>query len=100
MNELKAQQARSDQAQQAEAKANVEAKKNALMRKILTPEARQRLQNVKLVKPDFAANIEMQLIQLAQSRKVSLPINDELLKKLLTQIQSQQTKRDISIRRV
>jgi len=82
------------QAQQAEAQ------KAVLMRKILTPEARQRLQNVKLVKPEFAAQIELQLLQLAQAGRVPLPINDELLKQLLTQIQNQQTKRDISIRRV
>ena len=70
------------------------------MRKILTPEARQRLHNVRLVKPEFAAQIEIQLLQLAQSGRVQLPINDNLLKQLLTQIQGQQTKRDISIRRV
>lgn len=85
---------------QAQAQAEAEAQKQALMRKILTPEARQRLQNVKLVRPDFAAQIELQLLQLAQSGRVPLPITDELLKKLLEQIRSQQTRRDISIRRV
>jgi programmed cell death protein 5 len=102
MAELRAQQAQQEQAAQAQAnaQAEAEAQKNALMRKILTPEARQRLQNVKLVKPEFAAQIEVQLLQLAQSGRVPLPINDELLKQLLTQIQGQQAKRDISIRRV
>jgi programmed cell death protein 5 len=85
---------------QAQAKADAEAQKQALMRKILTVEARQRLQNVKLVRPDFAAQIEIQLLQLAQSGRVALPITDELLKKLLEQIQNQQKKRDIIIRRV
>jgi programmed cell death protein 5 len=85
---------------QVQAQAEAEAQKQALMRKILTPEARQRLQNVKLVRPDFAAQIEIQLLQLAQTGRVPLPITDEFLKKLLEQIQSQQTKRDISIRRV
>ena len=98
MAELQAQQAQQDQS--AQAQADAEAQKAVLMRKILTPEARQRLQNVKLVKPEFAAQIELQLLQLAQAGRVPLPINDELLKQLLTQIQSQQTKRDISIRRV
>ena len=102
MTELRAQQAQQEQAAQAQAQAQaeVEAQKNALMRKILTPEARQRLQNVRLVKPEFASQIEVQLLQLAQSGRVPLPINDELLKQLLTQIQGQQAKRDISIRRV
>ena len=100
--ELQAQQAQQGQAAQAhaQAQAEAEAQKSALMRKILTPEARQRLQNVKLVKPEFAAQIEVQLLQLAQAGRVPLPINDELLKQLLGQIQEQQAKRDISIRRV
>jgi programmed cell death protein 5 len=54
---------------------------------------------IKLVQPDFAEQIEIQLIQLAQSGRVNLPINDNQLKELLTRIQSQQTKRDITIRR-
>ena len=100
--ELQAQREQQGQAAeaQAQAQADAEAQKQALMRKVLTPEARQRLQNVKLVRPDFAAQIEIQLLQLAQSGRVPLPITDDLLKKLLEQIQSQQTKRDISIRRV
>ena len=102
MEQLKSQRGQQEQVAeaQAHAQADAEAQKQALMRKILTPEARQRLQNVKLVRPDFASQIELQLLQLAQSGRVPLPITDDLLKKLLEQIQSQQTKRDISIRRV
>jgi programmed cell death protein 5 len=95
----RAQQGQSTEAQM-QAQAEAEAQKQALMRKILTLEARQRLQNVKLVRPDFAAQIELQLLQLAQSGRVPLPITDELFKKLLKQIQIQQTRRDINIRRV
>lgn len=102
MAEMQAQQAQQEHVAeaQAQAQADAEAQKQALMRKILTPEARQRLQNVKLVRPDFAAQIELQLLQLAQSGRIPLPITDDLLRKLLEQIMSQQTKRDISIRRV
>jgi len=98
MAELQAQ--RTQQEQTNEAQVDAEAQKQALMRKILTLEARQRLQNVKLVRPDFAAQIEIQLLQLAQSGRISLPITDELLKRLLKQIQSQQSRRDINIRRI
>ena len=102
MAELQAQRAQREQVVEAQAQAqtDAEAQKQALMRKILTPKARQRLQNVKLVRPDFATQIEIQLLQLAQSGRVPLPITDGLLKKLLKQIQSKQTKRDIKIRRV
>ncbi len=98
MAELQAK--RGQQEQTSQAQADAEGQKQALMRKILTPEARERLQNVKLVRPDFAAQIEIQLLQLAQTGRVPIPISDELLKQLLEQIQNQQTKRDISIRRV
>jgi programmed cell death protein 5 len=94
----RAQQEQIEEGQQAQADA--EAQKQALLRRILTPEARQRLQNVKLVRPDFAAQLEVQLIQLAQTGRVPLPISDDLLKKLLEQIQQQQTKREINIRRI
>jgi programmed cell death protein 5 len=71
-----------------------------VLRKILTPEARARLQNVKLVRPDFATQVELQLIQVAQTGRVPLPITDDLLKRLLAELQSQVAKRDINIRRV
>ncbi|MFH2111274.1 MAG: DNA-binding protein [Candidatus Bathyarchaeota archaeon] len=94
--ELQARGAQQEQSAQAQA----EAQKEAVLRKILTPEARARLQNVKLVRPDFAAQVELQLIQVAQTGRVPLPITDDLLKKLLAELQSQVAKRDINIRRV
>ena len=38
-----------------------EKKKYELMRKILSPEGRQRLENIRMVKPEFAGQIEIQL---------------------------------------
>jgi len=96
--ELQAQQQQGEEARHAQAEA--EAQKQALMRRILTPEARQRLANIRMVRPDFAEQLELQLIQLAQAGKVQLPIDDELLKRLLSQLEGQQRKRDISIRRI
>jgi len=96
--ELQAQQQQGEEARRAQAEA--EAQKQALMRRILTPEARQRLANIRMVRPDFAEQLELQLIQLAQAGKVQLPIDDELLKRLLSQLEGQQRKRNISIRRI
>jgi len=76
----------------------VEQQKQSLLRQILTPEARQRLNNLKMVKPEFAAQLELQLIQLAQSGRLNIPLSDEQLKELLAKLQS--TKREIRIRRV
>jgi programmed cell death protein 5 len=96
--ELQAQQQQGEEVRRAQTEA--EAQKQALMRRILTPEARQRLANIRMVRPDFAEQLEMQLVQLAQAGRVQLPINDELLKRLLSQLEGQQRKRDISIRRI
>jgi len=95
--ELQAQQQQQEQLQHAQQEA--EAKKQSLMRQILAPEARQRLANIKIVRPEFAQQLEMQLIQVAQSGRVQLPISDEMLKRLLAQLMAQQTKRDIKITR-
>ncbi len=95
--ELQAQQRQSEEVQRARQEA--EAQKEALMRKILTPEARQRLTNIKMVRPDYADQLELQLIQVAQSGRVKLPIDDDMLKRLLLQIQSRQDQREIRIRR-
>jgi len=98
MLELQAQQSRQEELQRAQQEA--EAQKQALMRRILTPEARQRLTNVKMVRPDFAEQLEVQLLQLAQAGRVKIPITDDMLKRLLTQLQAQQQQRDIRIRRI
>jgi len=83
--------------QRAQAQQQVEGQKQAIMRRILTPEARQRINNLKMVKPDFANALEMQLIQLAQAGRVQTPITDEQLKEILVRLQGQ--RRDIRITR-
>jgi len=97
MLEIQAQQQQQEEFQRAQQE--VESQKETLMRQILTPEARQRLARVRMVRPDFAAQLELQLIQVAQSGKVAIPINDDTLKRLLAQLQAQQSKREIKITR-
>ena len=50
----------------AEARRRLELQKQALLRRILTLKARQRLANLKMIKPEFASQLETQLIQIAQ----------------------------------
>lgn len=57
----------------------------ALMQ-ILEPEARERLNTIKLTKPEFARAIEQQLVMLAQSGRIRQKITDEQLKALLMQV--------------
>jgi programmed cell death protein 5 len=98
MSEIQTQQQQQEEAQRAQQEAELQ--KQELMRKVLTPEARLRLNNIKMVRPEFAQQIEIQLLQIAQTGRVRLPIDDNTLKKLLLQIQSRQSKRDITIRRI
>ncbi|MBM3291672.1 DNA-binding protein [Candidatus Bathyarchaeota archaeon] len=100
MAELQARQNQSEEQQRVQAQVEAEAQKQALMRKLLTPEARQRLTNIKMVRPEFGQQLELQLLQLAQTGKIPLPITDEMLKRILSQLEGQQQKRDISIRRI
>jgi programmed cell death protein 5 len=87
-----------DEQRQAQAEQQYENQKQALLSKILSPEARQRLNNLKMVKKDFAENIEMQLIEMAQTGKLPIPLSDAQLKSILIQLQSR--KKETTIRRI
>jgi len=84
--------------QRAEAQRRIELQKQILIRRILTPKARQRLANLKIVRPEFASQLEIQLIQIAQQGKISLPITDDQLKEILSRLQ--RARREIRIRRL
>jgi programmed cell death protein 5 len=86
-----------DEQRTAKAEQQMEQQKQAMLRSILTPEARQRLANLKMVKPEFTDQLELQLIQLAQQSKIPLPLADEQLKKILIQLQAR--KRETTITR-
>jgi len=95
---LELQRRLAEEQRRIEMEREIEVQKKALLRQILTPKARQRLTNLKMVKPEFASQLEIQLIQLAQTGRIQLPIQDEQLKQILIQLQSK--KREIRIRRI
>ena len=81
------QQAQQQAAQEEKAK-QFEMQKQSVLRQILTPEARDRLANIKLANPQMAEGVEMQLIQLAQSGRLQGVIDDAMLRNILAQIVS------------
>ena len=85
---------------QEEQRAALEAQKQAILRQILTEEARQRLANIKLVRPQLAESVEIRLIQLAQQGAISEKLTDSQLKEILRKIQGQKRDSKIDIRRL
>jgi programmed cell death protein 5 len=73
--------------QQAEQERQARAAREQMMRVIFSSEARDRLNNLRMVKPDLAVAVENQIFQLASSGKLRHQINDEELKQMLGQLQ-------------
>ncbi|MFW9983869.1 MAG: DNA-binding protein [Candidatus Odinarchaeota archaeon] len=93
MAELQQQAMAEQQVAQEEA---IRAQRAAVLRQILSPEARDRMNNLRMVKPEFAEQLENELIRLAQvNRLPEVPISDKTLKTMLAQVQSR--KRDTKI---
>ncbi len=74
------------------------AQKENVLKQILTSEARSRLNNIKMVKPELSNLVEQYLIGMATQGKMPSQINDDQLKKILLSIQ--QPKRDFKINRI
>ena len=85
------------QAMMEERAKQMEAERQAIMRQILTPEARERLAKVKMAYPDVAAAVEEQLLRLMQMGRIQNQIDDATLKAILRQISPQ--RREIKIER-
>jgi programmed cell death protein 5 len=74
-----------------------DAERAEILRRILTPEARERLGRIRLAKPDVAASVEQQLISLAASGRLQRQVDDATLRALLERIMPD--RREITITR-
>ena len=76
----------------------LKAQKEIMLRQVLSGDARLRLNNVRMVKPELADLVENYILNLSVQGKISGHISDEQLKQILSS--AQQPKRDFKINRV
>ena len=76
----------------------ISAQKDIMLKQILSADARLRLNNVKMVKPELANLGENYLLGLAAQGKAQGQITDEQLKQIL--MSAQQPKKDFKINRI
>ncbi len=88
----------SDNTEKQPSEAEINAQKEVILKQILNSDARMRLNNIKMVKPDLAGMVENYLIGMASQGKIGSQISDEQLKQILLSIQ--QPKRDFKINRL
>ncbi len=74
-----------------------EAQRAEILRRVLTIEARQRLRNVSLVKPELVRRIEDWIVSMVLSGKLNRRLDEEDIKRILLQVSS---KREFRIRRL
>jgi programmed cell death protein 5 len=77
--------------------AEIQAQRQAVLRAILTPEARERLAALRMTRPELVAEVEQQLFILAQQGRINRQIDDSTLKDLLARLVPR--KREINIER-
>jgi programmed cell death protein 5 len=85
--------------EQQAAREQAEAKRKALLRQILTPDARERLARVRMARPEVAESLEKQLIALAQQGQVQDKIDESTLKRFLSKLTGSSGRDDINIER-
>ena len=105
MQELREQQLREQQSAQnqqrlAQQQATLEQQKKLILQKILTSEARSRLANIQLARPQYADQLVMQLIQAFQSGALRgrIPLTDDQFKNLLKDLHNRTQTREPQIK--
>ncbi len=76
----------------------LKAQKEMMLKQVLSADARLRLNNVRMVKPDLADLVENYILNLNMQGKISGQISDDQLKQIL--LSAQQPKRDFKFNRV
>tara|TARA_B110000263_G_C15280184_1_gene497957 strand:+ start:850 stop:1200 length:351 start_codon:yes stop_codon:yes gene_type:complete len=87
-----------DAAQEQAFQQQADMQKQALMRQFLTDGARKRLSTVRMSRPEFADQVEQQIIALAQSGRLGDKITENQMRDLLQKL-SPQSKKGFDIKR-
>ena len=87
-----------DENKTQEKDSQLKAQKEMMLKQVLSSEARLRLNNVRMVKPELADLVENYILNLSVQGKISGQISDEQLKQILSS--AQQPKRDFKFNRV
>ncbi|MFP3143544.1 MAG: DNA-binding protein [Caldisphaera sp.] len=69
-----------------------EAQKLAILRAIMEPNALDRLNNLKLVKPDLAKIAEETIIRLVQMGRLNTPVTEDVVKNILIELDNRSRK--------
>lgn len=80
------------------AQQQAEAQKQAVLRRYLSDGARQRLNSVRMSKPQFAEQVEQQVLALAQSGRLGGQIDEDQMKELLRELSPESRSFDIKRR--
>ncbi|MDD1717793.1 MAG: DNA-binding protein [Methanoregulaceae archaeon] len=75
-----------EQQEEAERQRKVDSQIQLILMQILEPAARERLNTIRLTRPEFARAVEQQLVALGQSGRLAQKITDVQLKELLRQL--------------
>jgi programmed cell death protein 5 len=89
MEQLQEQQGGAGGADEAAAEAQrqqADAQRKAILRQALTDGARKRLNSVRMSKPEFAEQVERQVVALAQSGRLQGQLDEEQMKALLKEL--------------
>ena len=86
-----------DDSKKREAEAAAAAMRHRALMVLLEPPARQRLMNIKMVKPELATTVENYLLSAASSGRLNRSLTDEELKQILLSLQ--QPKKEFKISR-
>ena len=76
----------------------LKAQKEMMLKQVLSADARLRLNNVRMVKPDLADLVENYILNVTAQGNISGQISDDQLKQIL--LSAQQPKRDFKFNRV